>query len=78
MENNLTDAADDLDALGLDERFLRLWEFYFSYCEAAFDERYVRAVQLLYTAPAWRPSALRTAPIAEAAHHSRGLELVRA
>ena len=56
---NLTDARDDLDTLGLDERFVRLWEFYFSYCEAAFEERHVRDVQLLYTAPAWRPSALR-------------------
>ena len=39
---NLADARDDLDALGLDERFVRLWEFYFSYCEAGFDERYIR------------------------------------
>ena len=62
---NLTDARDELDALGLDERFARLWEFYFSYCEAGFDERYIRDVQLLYTAPAWRPPALRTAPSAE-------------
>ena len=74
---NLTDARDDLDALGLDERFVRLWEFYFSYCEAAFEERYVRDVQLLYTAPAWRPPALRTAPSAEAVHHGREAELVR-
>ena len=74
---NLTDARDDLDALGLDERFVRLWEFYFSYCEAAFEERYVRDVQLLYTAPAWRPPALRTAPSTEAIHHGRGPELVR-
>ena len=66
---NLTDARDDLDTLGLDERFVRLWKFYFSYCEAAFEERYLRDVQLLYTAPAWRPSALRDAPTAEAAHH---------
>jgi cyclopropane-fatty-acyl-phospholipid synthase len=24
--------------LGFDERFMRLWEFYLAYCEAAFDE----------------------------------------
>jgi cyclopropane-fatty-acyl-phospholipid synthase len=47
-KRNLTDAREDLDALGVDERFLRLWEFYFSYCEAAFEERYVRDVQMLY------------------------------
>ena len=74
---NLTDARDELDALGLDERFVRLWDFYFSYCEAGFDERYVRDVQLLYTAPAWRPPALRTPPSAEAVHHGWGPELVR-
>ena len=74
---NLPTPGDDLDALGLDERFVRLWDFYFSYCEAAFDERYVRDVQLLYTAPAWRPPALRTAPSAEAVHHGWGPELVR-
>jgi cyclopropane-fatty-acyl-phospholipid synthase len=55
---NLTDARDDLHALGFDETFVRRWEFYFSYCEAAFEERYVRDVQLLYTAPAWRPAEL--------------------
>jgi cyclopropane-fatty-acyl-phospholipid synthase len=73
---NLTDARDDLDALGLDERFARLWEFYFSYCEAAFEERYVRDVQLLYTAPAWRPPALRTAS-AEPVHRRPVPALVR-
>ena len=24
--------------LGFDEHFLRVWEFYLAYCEAAFDE----------------------------------------
>jgi cyclopropane-fatty-acyl-phospholipid synthase len=67
----LMDPGDDLDALGLDEQFVRLWEFYFSYGEAAFEERYVRDVQLLYTAPAWRPPALRTAPSAETGSPSR-------
>jgi cyclopropane-fatty-acyl-phospholipid synthase len=75
---NLSDARHDLDALGLDERFGRRWEFYFSYCEAAFEERYVRDVQLLYTPPAWRPPALRTAPSTEVVHRSWGRELVRA
>ncbi len=56
---NLNRAREHLYELGLDERFVRLWQFYFAYCEAAFDERYVRDVQLLYTAPSWRPSALR-------------------
>ena len=36
---------------GYDERFVRLWDFYFSYCEAGFDERYVSDVQLVYVRP---------------------------
>jgi cyclopropane-fatty-acyl-phospholipid synthase len=34
-------------ALGLDERFQRLWRFYFAYCEGGFLERHVRVVQLV-------------------------------
>ncbi|TWO66627.1 class I SAM-dependent methyltransferase [Caenimonas sedimenti] len=32
-------------ALGFDERFIRLWEFYLAYCEAAFRQRDVDVVQ---------------------------------
>ena len=35
--------------LGLDRRFVRLWDFYFSYCEAGFAESYIDVVQALYT-----------------------------
>ena len=31
--------------LGFDERFMRLWEFYLAYCEAAFDEASIDVVQ---------------------------------
>ena len=75
---NLVDARNEIHTLGHDERFVRLWEFYFSYCEAAFEERYVRDVQLLYTAPEWRPSALRTPARADAVHGGLGPELVPA
>jgi cyclopropane-fatty-acyl-phospholipid synthase len=30
---------DEVRALGFDERFIRTWEFYLSYCEAAFREK---------------------------------------
>jgi len=33
--------------LGFNERFLRMWEYYLAYCEAAFSERYISDVQLL-------------------------------
>lgn len=37
---------DDVARLGLDERFQRLWRFYFAYCEGGFREHHVRVVQL--------------------------------
>jgi cyclopropane-fatty-acyl-phospholipid synthase len=43
--------SDRLEALGFDERFRRLWEFYFGYCEAGFVERATGAVQMLLARP---------------------------
>jgi cyclopropane-fatty-acyl-phospholipid synthase len=37
--------------LGFDERFIRKWNYYFSYCEAAFFMRNISVVQLVYTRP---------------------------
>ena len=54
---NLDATTADLAALGLDDRFGRLWDFYFAYCEAGFDERYISAVQLLYAAPGFAAHA---------------------
>ena len=34
-------------ALGLPETFIRMWEFYFCYCEAGFAERALGDVQIL-------------------------------
>ena len=55
---NLTDARHELAQHGFDDRFARLWDFYFSYCEAGFEERYISVAQLAYAAPGWRPAAL--------------------
>lgn len=33
--------------LGFDERFIRMWEFYLSWCEGAFRERYINVAQLV-------------------------------
>jgi cyclopropane-fatty-acyl-phospholipid synthase len=38
-------------ALGLDDRFLRTWEFYLAYCEAGFAERTTGLVQIVYGKP---------------------------
>ena len=38
---------EDVRALGYDERFVRTWDFYLAYCEAAFRVRSLRDVQLV-------------------------------
>ena len=42
-------AKDDARRMGFDEPFLRMWDFYLGYCEAAFRERYISDVQLVLT-----------------------------
>ena len=39
-------------ANGFDERFMRIWEFYLAYCEAAFDEGNIDVVQYTLRKPA--------------------------
>ena len=55
---------DELDALGYDEHFRRLWTLYLAYCEAGFAERRICDVQLLLAKPRW------SAASGEAAHES--------
>jgi cyclopropane-fatty-acyl-phospholipid synthase len=39
----------DVHALGFDDAFMRRWEFYFAYCEAAFATAYVADYQIVLT-----------------------------
>jgi len=41
--------ADAVRALGFDEAFLRKWDFYLAYCEAAFQTRHLNDLQLVLT-----------------------------
>ena len=43
----LLEQRNALFGLGFDEAFLRRWEFYFAYCEAAFRTRYIADWQLV-------------------------------
>ena len=46
-----------LDAVrrqGFDSRFIRMWEFYLSYCEGGFRERIIGTVQLAFAKPGYR------------------------
>ena len=45
-------------ALGLDDRFLRMWEFYLCYCEGGFEERSIGLVQAVL-----EKSGARRAPV---------------
>jgi cyclopropane-fatty-acyl-phospholipid synthase len=42
---------EDIRALGFDEKFLRKWEYYLAYCEAAFGTRHISVVQAIYSRP---------------------------
>ncbi|MTV25812.1 class I SAM-dependent methyltransferase [Nitriliruptoraceae bacterium ZYF776] len=43
--------VDQVKALGFDDRFVRMWEFYLAYCEGAFLARYIGDLQLVLTRP---------------------------
>ena len=47
-------SLDRVRALEYSERFIRLWEYYLCYCEAAFSERHVGVVQMLLAKPGSR------------------------
>jgi len=43
--------AVEVHSLGFDERFLRKWNYYLAYCEAAFAMRNISVVQTVHTRP---------------------------
>jgi cyclopropane-fatty-acyl-phospholipid synthase len=45
------DHMDDVRNMGFPNAFIRMWEYYFSYCEAGFAERYIGDIQMLLTKP---------------------------
>lgn len=49
--------AERIRTLGMSDEFLRTWEYYFCYCEAAFRERFVGSMQLMWAKPGWRGNA---------------------
>jgi cyclopropane-fatty-acyl-phospholipid synthase len=51
---NVDAQADRIRSLGYDERFLRLWRLYLSFCEAGFTERRIGNVQIVLAKPRWR------------------------
>lgn len=58
---------DKVRALGYDERFVRLWEFYLSYCEGGFRERSIGVSHLLLARPENRNASFMPLPAGSAA-----------
>ena len=49
--DNFNAVLDDVRPLGFDEPFIRSWNYYLKYCEAAFATRNISVVQAVYTRP---------------------------
>jgi cyclopropane-fatty-acyl-phospholipid synthase len=47
---------EEVRRMGYSEAFIRMWEYYLSYCEAGFSERYLGDVQMLIVKPHWYAS----------------------
>ncbi|MBF7730552.1 SAM-dependent methyltransferase [Pseudomonas sp. N040] len=56
--DNFKRAHSNLQQLGYDNTFMRLWEFYLCYCEGGFRERSIGTAQLLLAKPQARPAPL--------------------
>lgn len=48
---NFQDNLESVNQLGFDESFIRKWEYYLCSCEAAFSERNINVVQMVYARP---------------------------
>ena len=48
---NFNHRLSDVKALGFDDRFIRKWNYYLNYCEAAFEMRNINVMQMVYTRP---------------------------
>jgi cyclopropane-fatty-acyl-phospholipid synthase len=45
---------NEVRSQGFPDRFARTWEYYLSYCEGSFRERYNGDVQMIFSRPRWR------------------------
>ena len=41
----------EVKQLGFDEQFIRKWNYYLCYCEAAFEMRNINVMQMVYSRP---------------------------
>jgi len=45
---------DQVRALGFDDSFIRMWNYYLCYCQGGFEERIIGTAQILLAKPDWR------------------------
>ena len=45
---------DEVRALGFDDVFIRMWDYYLCYCQGAFEERVIGTAQIVFARPQWR------------------------
>ncbi|NJN70482.1 MAG: SAM-dependent methyltransferase, partial [Nitrospira sp.] len=57
-KTNVVAKLPEIKALGYQPEFLRLWDFYLSYCEGGFLERSISTVHMLFSKPGWRPQSV--------------------
>lgn len=55
---NFIDNLPRIRALGMDDYFLRMWEYYLAYCEAGFAERQIGVSQLVMSRPTFRGDSI--------------------
>jgi cyclopropane-fatty-acyl-phospholipid synthase len=56
--DSMRENLDEMRALGLDEEFLRMWEYYLSYCAGGFAERAILADQIVFSKAGSRQAPL--------------------
>ena len=53
-------------ALGFPDEFIRMWDYYFAYCEGAFLERAISDVQIVLDKPGTGPAGACPSPVCQA------------
>lgn len=48
------DKLDEVQKMGFDQQFIRMWEFYLCYCEGGFSQRVIGTVQVAMAKPGYR------------------------
>lgn len=63
---------DQVKALGFDDRFIRMWEYYLCYCEGGFRERVIGTKQIVMTKPDFRvqKNSSQASPLQGASTHA--------